>query len=142
VARRTLRTHRRADQPLFGPQERSAADHRAAAEQFAAAGNWAAAIRQRLRAVARQLEEDAVLTPSPGRTATELATLAGIAVSELADEFRCAADAFNDVAYGARPGTEPAYRSIASLDDHLRSRTQRSSPHVSVVAEPVWAHVR
>ena len=40
-------------------------------------GNWSAAIRHRLRAVARQLEESGVLNPVPGRTATELARDAG-----------------------------------------------------------------
>ena len=39
-----------------------------------------------------------------------------------------AANAFNDVTYGERPGTEPAYRMIADLDDHLRSRGAAARP--------------
>ena len=123
IARRTMRTNRGGGYALFGEHELSAAEHRATAEQYAAAGNWAAAIRHRLRAVARQLEESAVLDPVPGRTATELARDAGRAMPDLAAELTRAAEAFNDVTYGERPGTESAYRMIADLDDHLRSRT-------------------
>jgi uncharacterized protein DUF4129 len=144
IARRAMRTDRGGGYTLFGEHELSAAEHRATAEQYAAAGNWAAAIRHRLRAVARQLEEDAVLDPVPGRTATELARDAGRAIPNLAAELSRAAEAFNDVTYGDRPGTESAYRMIADLDDHLRSRT--SAPGVSSPAAPTagdgWAEVR
>ena len=122
IARRTMRTNRGGDNALFDSQELSARQHRATAEQYAAVGNWTAAIRHRLRAIARQLEEDGVLNPVPGRTATELAKDAGAAVPDLAGELLQAANAFNDVTYGERPGTEAAYRMIADLDSHLRSR--------------------
>ena len=122
VARRTMRTNRGGEPALFGSHELTAAAHRATAEQYAAEGNWSAAIRHRLRAVARQLEENGVLNPVPGRTATELATDARSAVPDLSDELIHAANAFNDVTYGERPGTEAAYRMIEQLDDHLRSR--------------------
>ena len=122
IARRTMRTNRGGDHALFDSQELSARQHRATAEQYAAVGNWTAAIRHRLRAIARQLEEDGVLNPVPGRTATELAKDAGAVVPDLAGELLQAANAFNDVTYGERPGTEPAYRMIADLDSHLRSR--------------------
>ena len=83
IARRTMRTNRGSGYALFGENELSAAEHRATAEQYAATGNWAAAIRHRLRAVARQLEETAVLDAIPGRTATELARDAGKALPKL-----------------------------------------------------------
>jgi hypothetical protein len=143
IARRTMRTTRGGDHALFGEHELSAAGHRATAEQFAAVGNWSAAIRHRLRAVARQLEESAVLDPVPGRTATELARDAGRAIPQLAPESTRAAEAFNDVTYGEQPGTEPAYRMIADLDDHLRSRTSVSDPGAAVPeAAGGWAEVR
>jgi hypothetical protein len=143
IARRTMRTNRRGEAALFGEHELSAAEHRATAEQYAAAGNWAAAIRHRLRAVARQLEESAVLDPVPGRTATELARDAGRVIPRLAGELSRAAEAFNDVTYGERPGTEPAYRMVADLDDHLRSRTPTSDvgPAAPVPTDG-WADVR
>ncbi|OBK72828.1 DUF4129 domain-containing protein [Mycobacterium sp. 1274761.0] len=122
IARRTMRTKRGGELALFDSHELTAGQHRATAEQYAAQGDWAAAIRHRLRAVARQLEEDGVLNPVPGRTATELAKDAGAAVPNLADELTGAATTFNDVTYGERPGTEPTYRMIADLDDRLRAR--------------------
>jgi hypothetical protein len=143
IARSTMRTNRGDGYALFGEHELSAAEHRATAEQYATAGNWSAAIRHRLRAVARQLEESTVLDPVPGRTATELARDAGRAIPQLAAELARAAEAFNDVTYGERPGTESAYRMIADLDDHLRSRTSVSDAGAAVptVADG-WAEVR
>ncbi|MBU8827961.1 DUF4129 domain-containing protein [Mycolicibacterium goodii] len=120
IARRAMRTDRAAQYGLFGRVELSADEHRTTAEQFAAQGNWTAAIRHRLRAVARHLEETGILTPVPGRTATELARDAGAALPALANELASAATTFNDVTYGEQPGTEAAYRRIADLDGRLR----------------------
>jgi len=127
IARRTMRTNRRGDFQLFGAAELTAAEHRATAERFAAEQNWASAIRHRLRAVARQLEENGVLNAVPGRTANELAGDAGRSFPELGAELVDAASSFNDVTYGERPGTEPAYRSIATLDERIRSRRLAAS---------------
>ncbi len=143
VARRTMRTKRGGDYQLFEAAPLTAAQHRATAERYAAEENWAAAIRHRLRAVARQLEEAGVLNPAPGRTASELARDTGAALPHLSGELSQAATAFNDVTYGERPGTQVAYRMIADLDDHLRSRP----PAVPVASGPraagdSWAQVR
>ncbi|OBB64581.1 MULTISPECIES: DUF4129 domain-containing protein [unclassified Mycobacterium] len=143
IARRTMRTRRGGDYQLFEAAQLTAAQHRATAENYAAQGEWAAAIRHRLRAVARQLEETGVLNPAPGRTANELASDAGAALPHLAGELSQAATAFNDVTYGEQPGTQGAYRMIADLDDHLRSRSAavlagRAQP----TASDSWAQVR
>ncbi|WP_102419400.1 DUF4129 domain-containing protein [Mycobacterium sp. 4858] len=143
IARRTMRTNRGGDYQLFETAQLTAAQHRATAEGYAAQGDWAAAIRHRLRAVARQLEETGVLNPAPGRTANELASDAGTALPHLAGELSQAATAFNDVTYGERPGTPSAYRMIADLDDHLRSRSApvAAGPGQSAPADS-WAQVR
>jgi hypothetical protein len=143
IARRTMRTDRGGRYALFGEHELSAAQHRATAEQYAAAGDWAAAIRHRLRAVARELEDARVLDAIPGRTATELARDAGQALPALAAELTLAANSFNDVTYGERPGTEAAYRMIADLDDHVRFNTQASADGTPVgTTTGGWAEVR
>jgi len=142
IARRTMRTNRGGDYELFDAGQLTAAQHRATAESFAAEGNWAAAIRHRLRAVARELEETGVLTPVPGRTANELAHDAGEALPRLAAELSQAATAFNDVTYGERPGTQAAYQMIADLDDHLRSRSATSPVVAQAAAPDSWAKVR
>jgi Domain of unknown function (DUF4129) len=144
VVRRTIRTHRGGDYQLFDTGQLSADQHRAIAEDFAAEGNWSAAIRHRLRAVARVLEEARILDPAPGRTANELANDAGARLPHLASELSQAATAFNDVTYGERPGTPAAYQLIADLDGHLRSRSAVGRPGLPdrpATLNP-WAPVR
>ena len=142
IVRRTMRSKPGGDQ-LFEAGQLTAAQHRATAESYAAEENWAAAIRHRLRAVARQLEETGILNPAPGRTANELARDAGAALVHLTSELSQAATAFSDVTYGEQPGTRDAYRMIADLDDHLRSRPPAAppAPGQSAAVES-WAQVR
>lgn len=117
VARRTM--GRRADGRLHGTGTESSADHRLAAQRSAARGDWAGAIRHRVRAIGRFLEENGVLTAIPGRTAGELARDAGVARPELATDIETAAALFNEVTYGGQPGSEPDYGFVATLDDRL-----------------------
>ncbi|OMC31815.1 hypothetical protein A5740_14100 [Mycobacterium sp. GA-1841] len=117
IARRTMRTDRNTDPALFDSATLSAAQHRTIAEQFAAQGDWSEAIRHRVRALARSFEETGVLDPVPGRTATELARDAAAVLPALSSELYSAANTFNDVTYGEQPGTESAYRAIATLDE-------------------------
>lgn len=119
IARRTMRTDRGSAPSLFGGADLSAEQHRAESERYAAQGDWAPAIRHRLRAVARGLEETGILDPVPGRTATELARDGAAARPDLEAEFRNAAETFNGVTYGAQQGTEAGYRQIAELDRRL-----------------------
>ena len=141
VARATLRTRRGAT-ALFETTQLTAAQHRATAERCAAQGDWAAAIRHRLRAVARRLEETGELDPAAGRTANELARDAGAALPQFAGELLLAATAFNDVTYGERPGTQPEYRMIADLDEHLTSRSPAAAAPVPAGTVQSWVRVR
>ena len=136
IARRTMRTNRGSGQGLFGMHELSAAEHRATAQAHAAQGNWAAAIRHRLRAVARQLEETGLLNPVPGRTANELARDAGELLPGFSADLRRAATVFNDVTYGEQPGTEADYRMVADLDDALR---RHSAPSATGRCRAPWS---
>jgi hypothetical protein len=109
----------RSDQSLFADAELTAAEHRARAERHAAAGEWAEAVRERLRAVVRSLEERSILEPRPGRTATEAATEAGRALPPQAEELLAAAHVFEDIWYGERPGTADAADRLRELDRAL-----------------------
>lgn len=142
VARRTMRTSRSREAALLDGHVQTAAEHRAAAEAAAAQGYWAAAIGHRLRAVARHLEETGVLHPVPGRTATELARDAGTRMPALTTPLRRAADAFNDVTYGERPGTETGYRVVADLDERLRTRTPAPTDAEPAASADDWATLR
>ncbi|ANI42395.1 DUF4129 domain-containing protein [Mycolicibacterium vaccae] len=142
IARRAMRSERTTAAPLFGDHLLSAAEHRATAERHAAEADWAPAIRHRVRAVARRLEEDGILDAVPGRTATELARDAGRALPALDGELSTAAETFNDVTYGQRPGTEAQYRMIAALDDELGSHPSGpAAAHPETTRQP-WAEVR
>ncbi|CAM5429000.1 DUF4129 domain-containing protein [Streptomyces fumanus] len=117
---------------LFDDRPRTAADHRAAAEAHAVQGHWNRAVQERMRAIVRSLEERALLDPRPGRTADEAATEAGRALPAHSDRLRAAARDFDDVTYGGRPATEPAYRRMAGLDQDLartRPRPADSTAH-------------
>jgi hypothetical protein len=144
LARRSMRTNRGYQSTLFGSHDMTSAEHRAIAERFAAGREWASAIKHRLRAIARHLEETAVLNPVPGRTATELARDAGQVIPGVAGEMRRAAEIFNGVTYGERPGTEPDYRTIAATDARLLARATTGPGTDQDTAAPAdrWAEVR
>ena len=108
IARRTMRTNRGGEHRCSARTSSAPPNTARPPNSYAAQGDWAAAIRHRLRAVARQLEETGVLDPVPGRTATELARDAGAALPGSGGRIAAAPQtAFNDVTYGERPGTEP-----------------------------------
>lgn len=113
---------RRRGRAVFGAgPARTAGDHRAAAESLARDGQWAEAVRERLRAVVRELEVRGVLDPRPGRTAGEVARDAGGAVPLLAPDLARAARTFDEVWYGGRPGTPEAYVALVQVDDRVRT---------------------
>jgi Domain of unknown function (DUF4129) len=143
IARRTIRNRQGGDYQVFDAGQLTAAQHRAIAERCAAEGDWTAAIRHRLRAVARALEESGALAPSPGRTANELADDATERIPQLAAELSRSATAFNDVTYGERPGTPASYQLIADLDDHLRFHSPAGQSGLAVQRRAdSWTRVR
>jgi hypothetical protein len=78
----------------------SAADHRWLSEQAADRADWHTAVIERMRAIARELEERRVLDARAGRTATELAREAGRVLPNAVGALSAAADTFNAIAYG------------------------------------------
>lgn len=107
---------------------RSARDHRAEAERRAAAGDYAAAIIERVRAIAVGLEERGELPPGPGRTADELAAEAGRSRPALGAELIAGARLFDDVRYGGRPGAAAGYQRVSDLDDRLLAARPGGAP--------------
>jgi Domain of unknown function (DUF4129) len=123
------RAHREPGQLAPGGQPLGAADHRQRAAQLAGAGDYAAAILEAVRGVARQLEERGVLSPRLGRTADEIAAEAGLALPAEAAALRDTARLFDDICYGERPGTAAGYALVQALDTRLQSarRTEAST---------------
>ncbi|WP_327087358.1 DUF4129 domain-containing protein [Nonomuraea sp. NBC_01738] len=105
---------------LFTERAMTADEHRRLAVKLAGEEQWAAAVQESLRAIARDLEERALVDGMPGRTADELAAEAGAALPAFADELAGAARIFDDVTYGDVPGTAAAYATLSSLDERLR----------------------
>ena len=97
----------------------SATQHRTLAEQAAAEQRWADAVRERLRAVVRDLEARGVLDPRPGRTAGEVARDAGVAVPAVAADLRRAAVVFDEVWYGGRAADAASYAVLVDVDQRV-----------------------
>jgi hypothetical protein len=128
------RLQRRGHTGLELPPDRSADDLRAEADALAGRGEWAAAVRARLRAVIRALEERGVLDPRPGRTAAEVAAEAGSARPDLREQLWSGALTFGEIWYGGRRATADDDRILADLDAAVRSR--RPSARVPAGAAP------
>ncbi|MCW2600344.1 MAG: hypothetical protein JWM02_2173 [Frankiales bacterium] len=94
----------------------TADSHRRRAEQAAARGDYAEAVRERLRAVVRELEQRGLLDMRPGRTADEVAREAGTAVPTLAEPLRRGATVFDEVWYGGRTADASSYAVLVELD--------------------------
>jgi hypothetical protein len=114
-------TARRKGVQVLPQTHTTAADHRAAAQRHADAGEWGPAVVERFRAIARELEERALLSPQPGRTAMEVARDGGKALPDLAAELLVAAHHFDDVSYGQLTVHRDADQALRDLDDRLRA---------------------
>jgi hypothetical protein len=122
IARRVGAPGRRpATQPLFETGPVSAAEHRRRADEHAAAGRYDEAVRERLRAVVRELETRGVLEPRPGRTADEAAAEAGAAYPEIGPHLRTAVRVFDEIWYGGRTATAEDDTQLRDVDSRLRA---------------------
>lgn len=107
---------------LFGDDDaRSAAQMRAAAEAAAGTGDFATAIAEMFRAIARGLAERTVITVSPGTTAHDFAVRAGTAFPSRTDDLAASARAFDEVRYLGAPGTREQYQLIERLERAMRT---------------------
>lgn len=100
---------------------RSPTELRRDAEEAARRQDWVAAIRDRFRAMARDLADRDLVAVLPGTTAREFARDAGESFPAETQPLRDAADVFDDVRYLSLPGDEARYRSLAALDQRLAS---------------------
>lgn len=91
------------------------------ADQLAAAGRHAEAVRERLRAIVRDLVERQVLAPVPGWTVTELASAAGRARPATAEPLRAASELFSDIWYGQRPAGAADDQAMRGWAEQIRA---------------------
>lgn len=106
----------RSDELFDAGRVLDADEHRRRAEQAAARGDHADAVRERLRAVVRELEQRGLLDARPGRTADEVATEAGTAVPSLSEPLRRGVTVFDEVWYGGRTADASSYAVLVEVD--------------------------
>lgn len=99
--------------------------YRTAAQRAADAGDWSSAIRERFRALVRELEHRTIIDPRPGRTALEAAGTAARMLPEVEPELHTAARLFNDVMYGELTADSAGYHRMSSADDQVREAATR-----------------
>lgn len=107
---------RRADAALDLDSTRPPADYREMSEAAARAGDWTAAVRDRYRAVIRELEIRTILDPRPARTAWEAAITAAKTLPEVEAELSAGADLFNAVMYGDQTAEQSDYQQMSAYD--------------------------
>jgi hypothetical protein len=110
---------RRLDAAVAADSTRPAAGYRALAEQHAAHGDWPAAVRERFRAVVRELETQGILDVRPARTAWEAAYRASLLLPTCRPALQVGAESFNAVAYGDRPADLAAYQQMVAIDEQV-----------------------
>lgn len=98
----------------------------ALADRYAAEGRYAEAVRERLRAMVRELVDRGVITHRPGWTVTELAREAGSARPPVAPPMRDASGIFSEIWYAKQP----------ALSEHdSRMKALAGQLHDAVVGE-------
>jgi hypothetical protein len=100
------------------------------ADQLAAQGRYAEAVRERLRAIVRELVDAGVVENRPGFTITELAAAASRARPSVRVPLDAASLLFSDIWYGQRPAT-------AAHD--ARMRQYATQVHSALALVPVGA---
>jgi uncharacterized protein DUF4129 len=106
---------------VFEDHALAARDHRRAAEEAAAAGDFAAAVRERFRAIVRELEERGVLDELSGRTADEAAREAGLRLPDSREALLSAASLFDAVRYGGQSASIVDYERLVALDQGVHA---------------------
>ncbi|MGN9912066.1 DUF4129 domain-containing protein [Phytohabitans sp. LJ34] len=89
------------------------------ADRLAAQGRYAEAVRERLRAMVRELVDRQVVEHRPGWTVSELAGAAGRARPVVDAPLRAAGGVFSEVWYGERPAGAQHDQRMRELSDQL-----------------------
>ncbi|MFC5141692.1 DUF4129 domain-containing protein [Actinomycetospora rhizophila] len=101
---------------VLGDTERTADEHRRLADGHARAGAFDDAVRERMRAIVRSLEERTILEPRRGRTAGDAAREGGRALPAVADGLLEAARRFDETVYGGRRADADADARLRKID--------------------------
>ncbi|WP_433390289.1 DUF4129 domain-containing protein [Micromonospora sp. KLBMP9576] len=122
------RTPPRVPAPRAPEPELPAAAYVSLADRFAAEGRYAEAVRERLRAMVRELTARRVVRPEPGMTVAELVRAATDARPQVGAPLEAAGEIFSELWYGQRPAAVEHDRRMrehaADLDRVLTDRPE------------------
>ncbi|MCM0676377.1 DUF4129 domain-containing protein [Micromonospora phytophila] len=112
--------------PRDGEEELPAAVHLSLADRLAAEGRYAEAVRERLRAMIRELVVRRLVQPQPGMTVLEVVSAATGARPQVGPPLSAAGAIFSELWYGRRPASAEHDRRMrehaADLDRVLTDR--------------------
>ncbi len=107
---------------IFGDEDdRTAAAAADVAARAAAKEDWATAITELFRSIARNLAEREMLITFPGTTAHEFGSSGGRLFPAHADDLRKAAASFDDVRYLGGSGSREEYEQVDRLERAFRT---------------------
>ncbi|MGH3736842.1 MAG: DUF4129 domain-containing protein, partial [Micromonosporaceae bacterium] len=104
---------------------------RSLADRYAAEGRYAEAVRERLRAMVRELVQAGVIEHRPGWTVTELAAAAGTALPVTREPLDTAARLFSDIWYGRQPALADHDERMRDLESGVREHCARVDTHAT-----------
>lgn len=116
-----------ADELFEADDHRDATAMRRDADTAAKAGDWARAVAERFRAIARSLHERALVSTTPGSTAHDVTKRASSVLPEHAEALEAAAGDFDAVRYLGDAGDREQYERMVALDRAV----QGTRPHVT-----------
>jgi hypothetical protein len=129
---------RTAEEFDLGPGGTTPEEHRALADRFAAGGRYAEAVRERLRAVVRDLERRGVVEPRPGRTVSEIVAETRRTLPDAAAGLARGGRVFSEIWYGGRKAT-PADDAVLREVERRVAAAERRDADADADAEPTWA---
>jgi hypothetical protein len=115
--------------------DRDADTLRRDARRSAASGDYATAVAELFRALARRLDERAVVSSFPGTTARGFASRAGAAFPDAAERLAVCARDFDAVRYLEEPGTAEQWARIEALEAELHDARPRHAESLDEFAE-------
>ncbi|MBI5161635.1 MAG: DUF4129 domain-containing protein [Micrococcales bacterium] len=115
--------------------DRTAARLRRDAAQAARSGDWARAIAEQFRALARALADRTVVSIAPGTTAHSVGRSAAAVFPAFGDRLESAASAFDRVRYLDGTGTREEYEALVTLDREIGSARPLAA-EVALVGAP------
>lgn len=118
------------EEPMGGDElpDLPVAEFLSLADRLAAQGRYAEAVRERLRAMIRELVDRQVIEHRPGWTIGELAVAAGTARPAVDPSLRAAGTVFSDLWYGQRAAGQEHDARMRHLADELHLALSTRNP--------------